>query len=227
MPAKSPRKKTTSTVFLSELSPLSYSQPKAPAPQPTSAIQAARALAEKGDVDAALKLGDYIVALFGNTAESIQWYRMAADEGSAEGQFKLGDIYYNGKGVPKDHTEAMKWFRKAADAGNVRAQITLGFMYHEGREMPRDYVEAARWFRKAADAGDAHAQINMGLIYSSGQGVPQDYVFAHMWYNLAGSKATGDEQKKNAEARDSIARKMTPQQIREAQRLAREWKPSK
>ena len=42
-------------------------------------------------------------------------------------------------------------------------------------------------------------------------------------YNLAASRATGDDHKKSAESRDEVAAKMTPQQIAEAQKLAREW----
>ena len=51
----------------------------------------------------------------------------------------------------------------------------------------------------------------------------QDYVLAHMWYNLAASRSTGEERKKSADLRDALARLMTPAQIAEAQRLAREW----
>ena len=58
-------------------------------------------------------------------------------------------------------------------------------------------------------------------MYVKGQGVPQDYVIAHMWFNLAAARG-----KKNAvKARDIVAAQMTPAQIAEAQKLAREWKP--
>jgi uncharacterized protein len=42
-----------------------------------------------------------------------------------------------------------------------------------------------------------------------------------MWFNLAA--ATGS--KFATEARDDIAARMTPAQIAEAQKLAREWRP--
>lgn len=58
-----------------------------------------------------------------------------------------------------------------------------------------------------------------------GQGVPQDYVGAYMWFSLAASRATGDQQKLYSQGRDISAHRMPPQQIAEAQRLAREWKP--
>jgi TPR repeat protein len=64
-------------------------------------------------------------------------------------------------------------------------------------------------------------------MYDQGRGVPQDYVESHMWYHLAASRASSDHQKRFADARDQVARKMTPEQIAEAQRRAREWKPTK
>ena len=98
-------------------------------------------------------------------------------------------------------------------------------MYNNGQGVVQDYVEAVKWYRKAAEQGGALAQYNLGVSYSTGRGVPQDYVAAHKWANLAAAQSQGDKQEKYSEARDLIAEKMTPQQIAEAQRLAREWKP--
>ena len=84
-------------------------------------------------------------------------------------------------------------------------------------------MQAVKWYRLAADQGDADAQSNLGLMYANGRGVPQDHVQAHKWFDLAG--AGGDEDgRKN---RDIVTKKMTPAQIAEAQRLAREWKPKR
>ncbi len=58
-------------------------------------------------------------------------------------------------------------------------------------------------------------------MYVFGQGVQQDYVQAHTWFTLAEAQG-GDNARKNSKI---IARKMTPAQIAEAQRLVREWKP--
>jgi hypothetical protein len=85
-----------------------------------------------------------------------------------------------------------------------------------------------KWYRLAADQGNPNAQNNLGHMYRNGEGAPQDYVQAHMWFNLAASRIPASEKKErdNAiEARDFTASKMTPAQIAEAQRLAREWKP--
>jgi uncharacterized protein len=59
-------------------------------------------------------------------------------------------------------------------------------------------------------------------MYDNGDGVPQDDVAAHMWFNLAASSGFGEAVKN----RDMVGRRMTPAQIAEAQKLAREWKPT-
>ena len=93
-------------------------------------------------------------------------------------------------------------------------------MHAQGEGTPRDYVEAAKWYRQAAEQGHQLAQYNLGYMYEKGQGVLADEVQALMWYNLASIQ--GDAKAKMA--RDRVAVWMSPPQIAEAQRLAREFK---
>jgi len=94
-----------------------------------------------------------------------------------------------------------------------------------------DYATALREWRPLAKQGNATAQNNLGAMYSSGQGVPQDYAKAHMWYNLAASKlppgGAGGGRDTAVKSRDNVAKRMTPAQIAEAQKLAGEWRPKK
>ena len=138
----------------------------------------------------------------------------------------LGSLYGVGQGVPQDYAEAVKWYRRAAEQGRADAQANLGVMYSNGQGVPQDYAEAVKWSRRAAEQGHAHAQAFLGTLYGLGRGVPQDYVQAHMWLNLAASRPSpGTDHDKNVKLRDRVAAEMTPAQIAEAQRLAREWKP--
>ncbi len=91
-----------------------------------------------------------------------------------------------------------------------------------------DYATAIRVWRPLSEQGNANAQSMLGLLYGKGQGVPQDYAQAHMWYNLAASRLPpGDTRDIAVKSRDNVAMRMTPAQISEAQKLAREWKPKK
>jgi uncharacterized protein len=116
----------------------------------------------------------------------------------------------------------VRLFHLLADQGNASAQFRLGKMYHDGIGVPKNDAEAVRWYRLAADQGNASAQFLLGHMYLKGMGVPQDYVIAEMWFNLAA--VGGDEEA--IKYRDMIAPRLTPAQIAEAQKLAREWKPT-
>ena len=70
------------------------------------------------------------------------------------------------------------------------------------------------------------AQANLGAFYANGWGVEQDDVLAHMWLNLATAVTKGRKARNRLKwLRNSIAKRLTPEQIAEAQRLAREWQP--
>ena len=60
-------------------------------------------------------------------------------------------------------------------------------------------------------------------MYSNGEGVPQDNVEAHMWLNLAASRLSGADRERTVATRDRVAERMTPADLSEAQRRAREW----
>jgi TPR repeat protein len=79
----------------------------------------------------------------------------------------------------------------------------------------RDYTTAVRLNRPLAEQGDANAQYNLGVFYDNGLGVPQDKVRAYMWFNLSAAQGRDGA----AAFRDLIARRMTPAQIAEAQKL--------
>jgi TPR repeat protein len=165
------------------------------------------------DAVAAQKSGDY--------ATAYRLFRSLADSGNVYAQGIIGIMYARGEGVPQNDAEAVKWYRLAADQGNAASQLALARMYETGRGVPQSDVEAATWYRRAADQGEPWAQTNLGVKYAKGQGVPRDYVTAYMWFDL--SAAQGDQAA--VSNRDAAARRMTPAQIAEAEKLAREWKP--
>jgi len=107
-------------------------------------------------------------------------------------------------------------------SSDLNAQHSLGFMYSAGRGVPQDFNEAVKWYRMAAEQGNPWGQFNLAITYADGRGVDQDLVKAHCWYNLAASQGHGDA----AKVRDELAELMKPEQIAEAQQLAREWRPT-
>ena len=146
-----------------------------------------------------------------------------AEQGDAAAQHALGLMYAHGLGVQEDDAKAVTWFRQAAEQDHGFAQYALGLMYARGEGVPEDDTEAVTWYRKAAEQGHGFAQYALGEMYAVGHGVPQDNVEAHMWLNLAASLSSGEQRERTVTTRDRVAERMTPADLGEAQRRAREW----
>lgn len=48
-----------------------------------------------------------------------KWYRKAAEQGNAHGQYILGDCYVRSHGVKQDYCEVAKLYMKAASQGTM------------------------------------------------------------------------------------------------------------
>jgi uncharacterized protein len=136
----------------------------------------------------------------------------------AAGPFEDANAAYE-KG---DYATVLRLIRPLVEQGDAKAQYILGLMYLNGQGVPRDYATGLSWLHRAAEQRYADAQFFLGMTYVGGVVVPQDYVTAHMWLDLAAASGRQDA----AKIRDTIAARMTPAQIAEAQKLAREWKPT-
>lgn len=106
--------------------------------------------------------------------KAIEWYRKAADKGSADAQFSLGLMALTGDGMPASEEEAAKMFRKAADKGNAAAAYNLGLLYMQGRKIQQDMKQAAHWFEIAAERDQEDAQYALAVLLKSGTGVERD-----------------------------------------------------
>ena len=150
-----------------------------------------------------------------------------ADRGDPQAQTELGSRYYAGRGVPQDDAAAVRWTWLAAEQGYAPAQYNLGLLYFRSRGVLGDDAEAARWYRAAAEQGYAPGQGGLGYMYAYGAGVERDPVRAYMWLELARTGADSDFARElYARQRDELESEMTAEQVGEAQRLAREWKPA-
>jgi len=172
------------------------------------------------DAGTAYKKGDYATAM--------KLIRPLAEQGNVSASYNLGTMYYNGEGTSRDYIQALKWYRVAAEHGDMEAARRVGFMNANGQGAAKNEAEAIKWYRMAADKGDPESQNNLGVLYSSGKGVPEDNVQAHKWFTIAASRFPASEKDKRDKAMKNselLAKKMKPEQVAEAQKLAREWKP--
>ena len=120
--------------------------------------------------------------------------RKAADQGDAEAQMALSDMYYL-----KNINESLKWMRKAADQGYSYAQGCLGLAYANGMgNLDEDYDEAVKWYRKAFDQGYSYAQCrsfaqdSLWWSHVDGMGVFKDGKKAVKWCLKAADRGEHD-----------------------------------
>jgi len=124
-----------------------------------------------------------------------------------------------------DYVRAASLLLVEAERGSPVAQTYLGYLYQYGLGVPRDYVVAASWLHQAAQQGEPTGQFLLGLLFDKGYGVPLDWVEAEVWLNLAAAHGGGKQQEYFARVRDSVAQKLTLNQLAEAQRRASAWAP--
>ena len=82
-------------------------------------------------------------------SEILQNLISQAENGNAEIQFQLAQIYDDGKLVPRDFGNALHWYKKAAMNEYGEAQFTLGYFYCRGIGVQKDKKIANEWLIKS------------------------------------------------------------------------------
>jgi len=75
---------------------------------------------------------------------------------------RLGMMFHNALGVPRDPAQAVHWWRRGALRGDADGQAMLGAALHLGTGVSRDPVMALAWLLRARDAGSARAAAFLG-----------------------------------------------------------------
>jgi len=183
-----------------------------------------RKAAEQGDATAQSNLGYHYDAGIGveqSDFEALKWFTKAAEQGNPAAQVNLGLKLLRGEGINKDERAAFQWFKLAAERGIRDAQYQLGVLLKEGSGTKVDWKAAREWLREAADQGHSGAQFRLGIMLMEGQGGGVDVISGLKWLYIAVSNG-------NAEAKVSIEsaeRQMSPAQLVEGRRQAKEWEP--
>ncbi len=116
--------------------------------------------------------------------------------------------------------EAMQEFLPAAQAGNADAEELIGVMYAMGLGVERDDRRAFEWYLRASMKAHPGAQSGIGWYYEVGRGVAKDLVRAYMWYVLSAIGGDPDA----AISQEEVIKKMTKEQVKEAQILIDDYK---
>ena len=86
--------------------------------------------------------------------QAFSWFQKSANQGYANAQYALGDLYFYGQNVTQDYQQAIVWYQKAAVQGYDVAQYALGNMYRDGKGVVKDYQQAKMWYQKVLEQPD-------------------------------------------------------------------------
>ena len=114
-----------------------------------------------------------------------------AESGDREAQYWVGQVYAEGRLVPKNSTASTEWMLKSAEQGYAPAQEIVGMTYMGPKG---DYGEADMWLRRAAEQGNVEAQFWLGIAYEQGRIGTTDYREAFKWLRKAAEQGHPDAQ---------------------------------
>jgi uncharacterized caspase-like protein/predicted nucleic acid-binding Zn-ribbon protein len=100
--------------------------------------------------DCAIRGGEYTSFDRADYTTALKVWLPLANDGDAEAQNAVGEIYEKGLGVAPQYDLAAQWYAKAAAQNFNRAQLNLGALYEKGLGVPRDPAKALELFRRAS-----------------------------------------------------------------------------
>jgi TPR repeat protein len=149
--------------------------------------------------------------------KALRWYRSAAEQGDEMAMYNLGALYAKEE---RNMSLAVAWFKQSAAKGYAAAQVNLGMLYFRGEGVERNTVLAKRWLLLAGEQNDAGALFSLGVMVLQSLETPVDSVSAFAYFSL--SAVYGNEHA--LAARQQLEATMSVAQVREGQKLARQWK---
>lgn len=100
--------------------------------------------------DCRIRGGEYVEYDRADYRSALNVWLESAQEGDAEAQNYVGEIYEKGVGGSPDYTLAATWYKKAAAQGNARAQLNLGYFYEQGLGVEKNMPLALNYYREAS-----------------------------------------------------------------------------
>jgi TPR repeat protein len=171
---------------------------------------------------AAIVLGSHVSAIRAQIPDEL---RRAAENGDTVAIGTLARVYQYRE---KNFEEAARWYRRGAELGDQDSQVNYAWMLLKGQGVARDDGEAFRWFLAAANSGHSYSYLTTAEMYATGRGTERDPIEALAQVEIA-LKVLQTSETQNLETaralRSQLAAELTPQQIEEALRRARERRP--
>lgn len=94
--------------------------------------------------------GEYVAYDQANSASALKVWLPAAEQGDAEAQTYVGEIYEKGFGIQSDYRMAVLWYQRAVGQDHARAKLNLGYLYEKGLGVEKNLALALSLYRSAS-----------------------------------------------------------------------------
>ncbi|WP_407439708.1 tetratricopeptide repeat protein [Lelliottia sp.] len=145
----------------------------------------------------------------------LHWLTLSAKGGDLQAARALAG-WYEKQG---DEVHARSAWQQLAARGDAEGRYHYGDMLRLGLGGQHDYTQAFTQYRLSAMAGNRMAQYRAGMMSQDGLGLPRNRIQAYAWYSLAATENTKDA----VDALNALEALLRPDEIKAAQKLAREW----
>ena len=158
---------------------------------PDNVMEDLKLAAILGHAEAQFRLAEKLIDKYNDYSDGVLWCMRSANNGCADAQNKMGDIFSRGRyGVKRNLEQAFNYYRKAAEGGNAEGYVNLAKMYRNGEYVEQNYQEALRLYtivltkREEEGKWSGHWLANQSLaeMYLHGLGVPENGAKAAMYY---------------------------------------------
>jgi TPR repeat protein len=154
------------------------------------AIRLLEEASDAGNPDAMWRLGWLLLehselSSFTNNKSGLMLIEQAANNNIGDAQLMLGNIYREGKIVPRNYDLSFFWFNKASNHNIVEAIHSLGVCYYNGWGVEVNYEKSAHFLSIASQMGFTRSTFNLATLYRDGLGVEKDLTKAHQLFLFA------------------------------------------
>ncbi|EJK69688.1 hypothetical protein THAOC_09028, partial [Thalassiosira oceanica] len=151
----------------------------------TSGLAMVQKRVSKGDAEAINDLGDKYyfgeLGLAKNVPRAIELWMEAAELGSIDAHYELGNVYYDGDGVEDDKPKGIHHWQQAAMKGHVESRHNIGAVEHDNGNYQ---LAVQHWVISAKMGGDESLNY-IKELFKEGHATKAQYAEALLGYRDA------------------------------------------
>lgn len=120
-----------------------------------------------------------------NLKRAVVLYKLSAEKGDPQAQYRLSQKHLFGLGVPQDIQEAVRLLTMASKQGYPDAELSLAQLYEFGKGVEQNRALSFTYYQLAGLKGHPLALFRLAEIYENGEGVSQNLEQAEAYYEKA------------------------------------------